>query len=297
MNLPFAHQAALIGEPAIDLAILPQAVRLIPGEGAAGPSWLVVASPHSGRHYPAALLAASKLDLHRLRRAEDAWVDHLFASAPHAGATFITTDYARCWLDLNRAADELDPQLIKGLPVVGLNDSLRVQAGLGVIPRTVGEGGAIYRHRIERSDAEARLAMIYRPYHAALDTALSRARTLYGASLLLDCHSMPSGLSDVGDADVVLGDRFGIACARSISDAAMATLKAAGLKVTRNAPFAGGHITELHGQPGAKRHALQIELRRGLYMNEATMEPHSGFAPLRAVLEELVAVLANNPVP
>ncbi len=38
---------------------------------------LLITSPHSGRHYPPAMLAASRLPLLQLRRAEDAFVDAL----------------------------------------------------------------------------------------------------------------------------------------------------------------------------------------------------------------------------
>ena len=271
----------------------PEAVRVIPGEPQ--PSWLVVASPHSGRHYPAALLAASRLDLRALRKTEDAWVDLLMAGAPATGATLVTTDYARCWLDLNRAEDELGPQLIRGLPARPATPSLRVQAGLGVIPRTAGEGGAIYRHRLGHNEAEARIAMLYRPYHAALDAVLANARQRHGACLLLDCHSMPSGLTESAGVDVVLGDRFGTSCARQIAETVAAVLQDAGLTVDRNAPFAGGHVTSYHGHPGAGRHALQIELRRDLYMDEATLEPHGGFDHVKAIMDRLIATLATRP--
>lgn len=260
------------------------------------PGWLVVASPHSGRHYPADLLSASRLDLRALRKTEDAWVDLLLAGAPAAGATLVTTDYARCWLDLNRAEDELDPQLIRGLPARPGTTSLRVQAGLGVIPRTAGDSGAIYRHRIAQGEAEARIATLYRPYHATLDAILVEAQRRHGACLLLDCHSMPSGLTEVPGTDVVLGDRFGTACSRQIADLVGKVFRDEGLSVARNAPFAGGHVTSFHGHPGAGRHALQIELRRGLYMDEATLEPHDGFDTVRALMDRLVAKLAAGPV-
>ena len=72
--------------------------------------------------------------------------------------------------------------------------------------------------------------------------------------------------------DVVLGDRFGASCAEDISAFVEERLDAHGLRVLRNKPYAGGFITQNHGAPHRGQHALQIEINRSLYMNEATLE-------------------------
>src|ERR1700744_2576647 len=68
----------------------------------------IFASPHSGRCYPDSLAAASKLDALTLRRSEDAFVDELFAAAPELGAPLLAAEFPRAFLDVNRAAAELD---------------------------------------------------------------------------------------------------------------------------------------------------------------------------------------------
>jgi N-formylglutamate amidohydrolase len=251
-----------------------------------------VASAHSGRHYPQELLSASRLDRHTLRRSEDAWVDHLFASAPGCGAPLVTTDYARAFVDLNRARDELDPMLVDGVSHAGPR-SMRVMAGLGVLPRSIGDGEAIYRHRLSQAEAQARLQTVYDPYHAALSRQLAAARTRHGESLLLDCHSMPAIAAGSTGMDVVLGDRFGAACMPVVSEAARACLVAAGLRVARNAPYAGGHVTGLHGRPHHGSQALQIEINRSLYMVEGALTLRPGFEALKTVMGELMTVLAQ----
>ena len=42
--------------------------------------------------------------------------------------------------------------------------------------------------------------------------------------------------------------------------------------VRPNDPYMGGFITRQHGRPSQGVHALQVELSRDLYMNEATFE-------------------------
>jgi N-formylglutamate amidohydrolase len=280
IQLPYADQLHA-GEPT--------AVRVVQSE--AGPSWLVVASPHSGRHYPKSMLNAARLDLRCLRQAEDAWMDLLLVGAADLGATFITTDFARSWVDLNRAADELDPLLIKGVVASQINNSLRVQAGLGVIPRSVGEAGNIYRGRLTREEASERLASVHQPYHEALEAALNAAHARHGRVMLLDCHSMPAGACDGVGVDMVLGDRFGTSCGRALVSQVSETLASLGFSVARNAPFAGGYVTTRHGQPQLGRHALQIEISRALYMNETTLKPHDGFERVRSALNMVVAGL------
>ena len=54
-----------------------------------------------------------------------------------------------------------------------------------------------------------------------------------------------------------------------------------------NRPYAGGFITEHHGRPQRGIHALQIELNRGLYLDERRFNATSGFAALKADLEQI----------
>src|SRR5687767_6062005 len=102
---------------------------------------VVLASPHSGREYPAAFLAQSRLSLGQLRRAEDAYVDELLADATRLGVPLVAARYGRAYLDLNRDADEIDPAMIADpLPPSAGQASDRVAAGLGVVPRIAAHG-------------------------------------------------------------------------------------------------------------------------------------------------------------
>ena len=67
----------------------------------------------------------------------------------------------------------------------------------------------------------------------------------------------------------------------------------AGLAVRRNEPYAGGYVTRHYGRPREGVHALQIELARGLYMDEARIERGPGFAALERALARLIEDLAG----
>ncbi|MGB0499378.1 MAG: N-formylglutamate amidohydrolase [Rubricella sp.] len=271
------------------------AFRLTRPRKDAGPA--VFSSPHSGDAYSDRFLRESQLDPLTLRSSEDAFVDDLFGAAPDMGAPLIAAVAPRAYVDLNRAETELDPAVVAVSARSGLNP--RLAAGLGVIPRVVAEGRVIRAGRISRAEAEARIATYHRPYHETLRRLLSEARARHGYAVLYDCHSMPrdalrSHLASGGRRpDIVLGDRFGSACAPWVTEAARAAFMAEGFHVALNAPFAGGFITQCYGRPDKGFHALQIEIDRSLYMNERTIRRLRDFASVQARLSRVIAALAG----
>ncbi len=255
---------------------------------------LVSASPHSGRLYPAEMTDRSRLDFEAIRRSEDAWVDDLAGAAPAHGWPLIAARYARAYVDLNRAPYELDVAMFDGRPAQPCTRTPRAAAGLGSAPLVVGEGAPIYAQRLHFTEVEARLARVHAPYHAELERLLARAEAAFGCAVLLDWHSMPSAAAPGPDApDVVIGDLHGRACAPKIAALVEGAFKALGYATARNRPYAGGYGTERHGRPRARRHALQIELRRDLYLREPTRERSAGFARLKADLGTVCAALAG----
>ena len=262
----------------------------------ARPSAAVFSSPHSGRDYPADLLAASRLSAHDLRRSEDAFVERLFDAAPAFGAPFIHALAPRAYVDLNRGAEELDPALIEGVRAAGLNP--RLAAGLGVVPRVVAEGVPIYAGKIPREAALDRLRRCYRPYHDALQTLLQDARRVAGEAVLVDCHSMPSDALRAAPRvrgrrpEVILGDRFGVSCAPWVMAETERAFTEAGCTTARNTPFAGGFITQKYGRPSRGFHAIQIEIDRALYLDERRVEPNAAFAEVREALRAVTRALA-----
>ncbi len=254
---------------------------------------LVLASPHSGRDYPAAFLARTRLTLGQLRRAEDAYVDGLLGGAAASGVPVLTARYGRSWLDLNRAAGELDPAMyVEPFDTHADQLSDRVQAGLGVVPRVAAQGLDIYATRLNLNEARARIAKVHAPWHAAIAALTGRAMARHGYAILLDCHSMPSpGPVRGGAAQVVLGDLHGRSASAALVETIAAHFTAAGLRVARNAPYAGGYTTAAHGRPELGIHAVQIEIDRALYMDPARLVRHLGFPAITGVMTRLADLL------
>ncbi len=266
-------------------------------------SCVVFASPHSGRAYPASLLKRSVLNRKMIRSSEDAYVDQLFDSAPESGAPFLAAAMPRAYLDLNRSADELDPALIQGARRHGHNP--RVASGLGVIPRVVANGRAIYSGKLTMDEARLRIDTYWRPYHQKLKSLLSESHEMFGQAILIDCHSMPheavamAGGSGSTRPEIVLGDRFGAAASGLIVDQIESAFTDAGLNVARNAPFAGAYVAQTYGRPTRQQHAIQIEIDRSLYMDEDTIQPNGNFQSFREVLRQVsgkIASIGSDPL-
>ena len=261
---------------------------------------MVLASPHSGADYPADFLAASRLDPLTLRRSEDCYVDEIFDPGDEVGAPLLRARFPRAYLDPNREPFELDPAMFEdALPAYVNSRSPRVRVGLGTIARVVATGEEIYARKLRFAEAAERIERLYRPYHRALKQLVTATRERFGYYLLVDCHSMPSSIAQgdraggKGRADIVLGDCHGTSCHPAIVDAAHQFLRERGYQVSRNSPYAGGFTTVHYGKPAEGGHGLQIELSRGLYMDERSFVRKPLFARLAGDMRELLAALAT----
>lgn len=244
-------------------------------------TYFVLNSPHSGRVYPPSFIEQSRLGNLAIRKSEDFMVDRLIEGGLDLGIPMLRANFPRAFLDVNREPYELDPNMFDDpLPDYANTRSIRVSSGLGTIAKIVAEGELIYSHRISAEDGLSRIEDIYRPYHACLRRMLAKTHVKFGCSVLLDCHSMPSnGLQITHNVrpDFIIGDRFGSSCAPSITHSVKNLLQQMGYNVEVNKPYAGGFITEHYGRPHNGLHALQIEINRGLYMDEVRLKPKNTF--------------------
>jgi N-formylglutamate amidohydrolase len=251
---------------------------------------VVVASPHSGRAYAPDFLSRTVLDERQVRSSEDAYVDLLLDRVSGLGVPVLIAEVPRAVIDLNRAPEELDPAVIRDVPRGATNP--RVSSGLGVIPRVVAQGRAIYRGKISRAEAQERIDTVWRPYHGQLAALMAESQARFGTALLLDCHSMPHEAIEGTPGrtpEIVLGDRFGASADAWMVDLAEAAFRDLGFRVGRNAPFAGAYMTQTYGRPAQGRHAIQIEIDRALYMDEARLRPNDRFDTMRGLLTQALS--------
>jgi N-formylglutamate deformylase len=274
-----------------------------------GLSPLVLDSPHSGTFYPPDFRHVC--DLAALRRAEDTHVEKLYAFAAPLGCSWIEAHFPRSYLDANRNLTEVDPDMIEGglgawPEPVEMQDAAvlsKRRLGKGLIWRVTDEGEPLYDRKISAQEVQQRITQCWQPYHAAVKSAIDAAHARHGYSIHINCHSMPevagSHATDFpGEKhpDFVLGNRDQSTSSPELLTLIAEHLKKFGYSVALNHPYKGVELVRRYGDPARGRHSVQIEINRGLYMNEQTLELTSGFAPLYENLKSLVlALMAHRP--
>jgi len=258
---------------------------------------LLIDSPHSGRCYPADF--ATRVTETVLRGAEDWMVDDLFAGAPLEGATLLAARFPRAYIDPNRRLDDVDPALLAGAWPEPLNPGPKSALGIGLFRHRTNDGGPLLPGPLPVAALSARIERCWRPYHRRLQDSLDELHARHGAVWHIDVHSMKSvGTAITPDGpgaerpDMVIGDLDGTSCAPAFTAFVAEQLTALGYSVAMNRPYKGAEIIRTHGRPSEHRHSLQIEMKRSLYMDEATITANEGYATLKADLRQLVADVA-----
>jgi N-formylglutamate deformylase len=273
------------------------AVRVVHPE--AHPLPIVCDSPHSGTHYPEDF--GSVLPHAVLRAGEDTHVDALWARAPAHGATLIAAQFPRTYIDPNRSLDDLEPDMLDGPWPQPLRPGEKSRLGYGLVWSRIDRDRAMYDRKLAVAEVRSRIDRCWRPYHAALDQAIAAAAARFGAVWHLNLHSMPNDAYErLGRtapaplADFVLGDRDGTTCEPALLTVVEDTVRALGYTTARNEPYKGVALIAQIGDPAANRHSLQIEIRRPLYMDEATRERNAGFAALERCIDAVLTAVAAH---
>jgi N-formylglutamate deformylase len=264
---------------------------------------IVIDSPHSGTDYPADFEYCAPMRL--LRMAEDTWVERLWANAPAHGATLLAARFPRSYIDPNRSLLDIDAALLDAPWPGPVSAGRKTELGIGLVWRLL-DDTPIYDRRLSVAEVQQRIEECWRPYHAALESALDSALLPTGASPArgacrwhLNVHSMGDdayrrlGLPIKPLADFVLGNLDGTTSDQATMDVLAAPLRAHGFSVAFNDPFKGVEIIRNSGQPEVGRHAVQVEVKRSLYMNER-FEPVAGYARVQAAIDALLTSLATH---
>jgi len=255
---------------------------------------IIYNSPHSGERFPDDFLKSCLINQHILLSSGDSFVNSLFEEAKNHGSTLLVNNFARSFMDTNREAYEIDPSMFSGEIDVPLNhNSPKVQLGFGSIAKYAYTRKNIYKDKIPFEYARKRIEEYHIPIHEKLESLLVKDIDKFGYSLLVDCHSMPSfeflghHVPDKPQYDIILGNLYGRSCHPAITDFLSQHFLREGFSVILNTPFAGGHNTEKYNAPQLNKHAIQIEIKKSLYMDEATRTPNQYFEPIKAIMSSL----------
>ncbi len=241
---------------------------------------VLIAAPHAGRDYPDTVLQLMRDPSYSTLRLEDRYVDRIATEVARlTGAGLLVAHAPRAMIDLNRASDDVDWEMIRegrpdDQPRAATNR--RSRSGLGLVPRRLPRLGEVWKGQIGMDQLEARIDKIHRPYHRALAQALESLRDRWGAALLLDLHSMPPlKPRHEGDqpAEFVLGDRFGASSDGLLVANAFSYLARQERPTAHNRPYAGGYVLDRHASPARGIHAIQLEMCRSTYLDSRMEEP------------------------
>ncbi len=258
---------------------------------------LVFDSPHSGERYPDDFDHLPPREV--IRQAEDTHVARLWAHVPSVGATLIEAEFPRAYIDPNRSLADIDPELLADAWREPIVPTRKTEQGIGLVWRLARDGMPIYAHKLRAAELLARIDRYYAPYHEALTLLVDARHRAFGAVWHINCHSMPSVGDALSDdpgcerADFVLGDRDRTTCEEPFTRFVADAVGALGYSVAINDPYKGVEIVRRYGRPAEHRHSLQVEIKRGLYMDEQTFAPNAGYGKLEADLRRLTEMLAG----
>lgn len=282
--------------PSVPTPFPPFTLRLPEGE----PVPLVCDSPHSGTQYPDDFGYAVPFDV--LRGGEDTDVHVLWQALPSVGATLLAAEFPRAYIDPNRDIEDIDADLLAEPWPTPLQPSEKTRLGIGLIWRDAEKNGKspIYARKLSVAEVQNRIATCHAPYHAAMREQIEAAYARFGAVWHLNLHSMPADSyeslqirSDHPLADFVLGDRDGSTAAPEFTALVAESLRKRGFSVAINDPFKGVALIARLGRPAERRHSLQVEIHRGLYLNEKTRERSAGFDALQDALTAVSREIAD----
>ena len=119
----------------------------------------------------------------------------------------------------------------------------------------------------------------------------------FGFCLLLDCHSMPSIICNIMNEtkplDFCVCNLFDESCPHEMSQTLFEGMEKGGFRGEFNRPYAGAFITFNYCQPRKNIYTLQIEINRGLYMDEQSYQKKPNFQDISRHISQAVIELGH----
>ena len=243
---------------------------------------LILSVPHKGQYFPPEFLQATAVGQAELRRNEDSFVDELIKPASENGIPMIAMNVARAFIDVNRDKLEIDPTMFYNYPSQDFAMGRRCRLGLGVIHRITAKNHPIYKGLLNYNEVQKRFTEVYDAYHLRLQRLIDKVLRKFGICFILDCHSMPSEictlLQDTQRIDFCLGTLFSQSCPEVLHNAFKSGLEGKNYYISDNSPYSGAYITFNYCQPRRNIYTMQMEINRGLYMDERSYKKNHSFS-------------------
>lgn len=259
---------------------MPAVVEILSPRGPRAP--IVAHVPHASTVVPdevrAELLVPPMEQAQELLRLTDWYTDELFAGLRDRGATMFVNRLSRLVFDPERFLDDsAEAMAARGQGVVyWLGSELQPLRSASTELRS---------HRVRE---------LYQPYHAALDSLVGELLAEFGQCTLVDCHSFPTEplRSEIDQSpdrpDFCIGSDPQHTPA-GLAEAVAAGFEAMGYRVAHDAPFSGTFVPSGYYGRDDRVRSVMVEVRRGLYIDEATAARLATFETVADTITKVVA--------
>ena len=238
---------------------------------------LILHIPHASTHLPEEALADFLINSAEIKaehlRLTDWYTDELFGQG-YPASHIIQAPCSRLVVDVERFPDdEREPCAQVGM------GATYVRTCAQKIMRT-----------LSPARREALMQQYYWPHHAKLDQAVAERVLALGYCYILDAHSYPTGplhthLGTTLTPEIGLGTA-GKHTSQEFRDFASGFFRQQGYAVAFDVPFSGAIVPHAFMGQDFRVQSLMVEVRRDLYMNQATGQKHDGFQRVQATLTE-----------
>ncbi|MEB0001907.1 N-formylglutamate amidohydrolase [Cryobacterium sp. RTC2.1] len=237
---------------------------------------VILHAPHGGRSIPAEYLHSYVISPAELEAEKDIMTDHFTEVLAESvtGASAMINGLSRFAVDVERFPD----------------DSEELNAvGMGVL-YTHGSRRQLIR-RVAADEREPLLAY-YADYSARFTALVDATLAVHGRAVIIDVHSyseheLPYELHGGGFRAPLCVGSEPFHASVALLDAVAESFS--GLETRANTPFAGAYVPLKHHQTNARVSSVMLEIRRDVYLTEATLEVKpAGFAALQESLQALV---------
>lgn len=258
---------------------------------------LVFDSPHSGLVFPDDFDPI--IPIEQCERVADWFIDDLFGAAPRLGAVYLAALFRRAYIDPNRDKADLDLEMIDGTWPEPLAVTEKTARGASLIWRVIDGETPIYGRKLTVEEVRNRIETYWRPYHDTLKSALDEVHARHGRVVHVNCHSMPEwGDARWGDrgarrADFIVGTRDGTTAGPAVTEVVVESLRASGYSVAVNDKFKGVELIRRYADPAQGRESLQIEVNRGLYMDETALTRNERYGATQAAITRMIEALRS----
>jgi len=257
---------------------------------------IILSSPHSGRFYPKEYIDLLNFNLRDIRIFEDCYVDKIYDFGPSIGCNLLASNIPRVIIDLNRGTKEIDREMFFNLQNISPKTNKRVASGIGIFPKLRGEDN-IYKEKQDWLVFKNLINDVYDVWHSKLENEINEIKTIFSEIVIIDCHSMPSfdlnGKKLENLPEFVIGNLWGKSSNNEITQFIVNFLKKEGFIVSENLPYAGAHILKKYGRPETGISAIQIEIRKDLYLDEEKLIFNKSNNKIKRILKNMIFNLSE----